>query len=173
MLQTLIYVICSITLPLSPLPSTLYPLPSTLYPLQELIEYLQELVQKDPSRGFWIISFAAFIASPFLTNDGVCLLFVEPILNAFENAPFASASVASEGVLALTDDASNSSNTPTKAPKLKLHKEDAIYFLLGLACSANIGSALTYTGETRIQAHSHARTHTHTHTHTHVLTHMH
>ena len=29
------------------------------------------------------MSFASFIIAPFLTNDGVCLLFVEIILNAF------------------------------------------------------------------------------------------
>ncbi|KAJ1442100.1 hypothetical protein B484DRAFT_390309 [Ochromonadaceae sp. CCMP2298] len=107
---------------------------------KELIEFLQELVQKDPSRGFWIISFIAFIASPFLTNDGVCLLFVEPILNAFEDAPMAS--MAEGAVVA----ALGSGSSDTSKPKLRLHKEDAIYFLLGLACSANIGSALTYTG---------------------------
>lgn len=99
---------------------------------KDVIDYMQQLVQSDPNRGLWVISFAAFIASPFLTNDGVCLLFVEPILNAFEYAPFA-AELAEEPV---SDD----------AKKKVLRKEDAIYFLLALACSANIGSALTYTG---------------------------
>ena len=51
---------------------------------KRIIDYLQRLVKLNPVRGFWMISFAAFIVSPFLTNDGVCLLFVEPILNAFE-----------------------------------------------------------------------------------------
>ena len=51
---------------------------------KKIIDYLQGLVKLNPVRGFWMISFAAFIVSPFLTNDGVCLLFVEPILNAFE-----------------------------------------------------------------------------------------
>lgn len=31
-----------------------------------------------------MLSFIAFIVSPFLTNDGVCLLLVEPVLNTFE-----------------------------------------------------------------------------------------
>lgn len=48
--------------------------------------YIQDLMQRDPKRGFWLVSFAAFIISAFLTNDGVCLLFVEPILKAFEVA---------------------------------------------------------------------------------------
>ena len=99
---------------------------------KDVIEYLQRMVQDDPNRGLWVISLAAFLTSPFLTNDGVCLLFVEPILNAFEHAPFAAE---------ITDlDEINNEKT------LTLRKEDAMYFLLALACSANIGSALTYTG---------------------------
>lgn len=98
---------------------------------KDVIDYLQQLVQSDPQRGLWVISFAAFIASPFLTNDGVCLLFVEPILCAFEYTPFASE---------LTEDARDDSK------RMTLRKEDALYFLLALACSSNIGSALTYTG---------------------------
>lgn len=100
---------------------------------KEVIDYLQQLVKADPVRGFWIISLAAFLASPFLTNDGVCLLFVEPILAAFESAPFA---------IELAGDTTAVAD-PTK---ITLRKEDALYFLLGLACSANIGSSLTYTG---------------------------
>lgn len=42
-------------------------------------------VKLNPLRGFWLISAAAFIVAPFLTNDGVCLLFVEIILNAFDD----------------------------------------------------------------------------------------
>ena len=36
----------------------------------------------------------------------------------------------------------------TRRAVLPLETGDAIYFLLTLACSANIGSALTYTGST-------------------------
>lgn len=98
---------------------------------KDVIDYLQNLVNEDPVRGLWVISLAAFMASPFLTNDGVCLLFVEPILNAFEQAPFASEIIESG---------------QEQNGRLVLRKEDALYFLLALACSANIGSALTYTG---------------------------
>ncbi len=100
---------------------------------KEVIDYLQQLVNADPVRGFWVISLAAFLASPFLTNDGVCLLFVEPILAAFETAPFAIELVGESAAVADPN-------------KITLRKEDALYFLLGLACSANIGSSLTYTG---------------------------
>lgn len=80
------------------------------------IRFVQEQIQSHPIRGFWYVSSAAFIVSPFLTNDGCCLLMVEPILNAFS------------------------------AENSQLSKVDSIFFLLTLACSSNIGSALTYTG---------------------------
>jgi Na+/H+ antiporter NhaD/arsenite permease-like protein len=101
---------------------------------KDTIVYLQTVVQSNPVRGLWIISAAAFVISPFLTNDGVCLLFVEPILNAFEPTPLAVAMTAVDR------------HVPTEKKVMKPQKEDAVYFLLGLACSANIGSALTYTG---------------------------
>mmetsp|Transcript_21409 Transcript_21409/g.35821 ORF Transcript_21409/g.35821 Transcript_21409/m.35821 type:complete len:172 (-) Transcript_21409:711-1226(-) len=104
---------------------------------RDVIEYMQQSVTRNPIRALWLVSFAAFVASPFLTNDGVCLLFVEPILNAFEHAPAAGILSASELIEANVNDGKG---------KFPLLKEDALYFLLALACSANIGSALTYTG---------------------------
>lgn len=78
---------------------------------------IQKIIQSNPKRGFWVTSVAVFVLSPFLTNDGVCLLFVEPMLLAFQS-----------------DNAS------------LLRSEDSFFFLISLACSSNIGSALTYTG---------------------------
>jgi len=98
---------------------------------KSLIDYVQTQVQQNPKKGFWLVSFAAFIVSPFLTNDGVCLLFVEPILNAFESLKH--------------DDPSKVIPDPGEG-NMKLEKGDAFYFLISLACSSNIGSALTYTG---------------------------
>lgn len=91
---------------------------------KRFIEMVQIRIQKNPSQGFWLVSFLAFILAPFLTNDGVCLLFVEIILNAFPS----------------------SGDSDKRENQNLLEKSDAIYFLLSLACSANIGSALTYTG---------------------------
>lgn len=51
---------------------------------KKLIYSFQSLLRRDGIRGFWMLSFIAFIVSPFLTNDGVCLLLVEPVLNTFE-----------------------------------------------------------------------------------------
>eukprot|EP01034_Spumella_vulgaris_P024578 gene24578-30944_t len=100
---------------------------------KKVIVYLQTLVQENPEGGFWMIALASFALSPFLTNDGVCLLFVEPILNAFENTIRIDEEMENGGSLTATN-------------KSKLQTADAVYFLLALACSSNIGSALTYTG---------------------------
>ena len=96
-----------------------------------IILYVQEQINVNPKRGFWMVSFAAFITSPFLTNDGICLLFVEPILNAFTSVGASNAVSAVSGSFAL-------------------EKGDAFYFLISLACSSNIGSALTYTGNPQV-----------------------
>ena len=45
-----------------------------------LIARMQRAIQANPERGFWYVSFVAFIAAPFLTNDGVCLLMVTLLL---------------------------------------------------------------------------------------------
>lgn len=119
-----------------------------------VIEYLQNLVKDDPTRGFWMVSLAAFLISPFLTNDGVCLLFVEPILNAFDETfkaeDAAAAAVADGSIPAPIEDACEQNEPTVSAPNdkknTKLESDDCLYFLLALACSANIGSALTYTG---------------------------
>ena len=84
-----------------------------------LILHVQEQINENPKKGFWMVSFAAFITSPFLTNDGICLLFVEPILNAFTNVG-APQPNAIENVI--------------PSAILTLEKGDAFYFLISLAC---------------------------------------
>lgn len=100
-----------------------------------VVEYVQNQIRDKPRNGFWLVAFSAFCASPFLTNDGVCLLFVEPILNAFT-------SIANDEEEKKKDDEVEFNG----GDDFKLAKTDALYFLLGLACSSNLGSALTYTG---------------------------
>ena len=100
---------------------------------KKVITYLQNAVKLNPTKGFWMIAVASFLVSPFLTNDGVCLLFVEPILNAFENND------EDPGPVLQLEESKES-------PAELLENDDVIYFLLALACSANIGSQLTYTG---------------------------
>ena len=102
---------------------------------------MQLQVQSNPLKGFWLVSGAAFLVAPFLTNDGVCLLFVELILDAFE------ATKAMPNQVCTTEMLSPEKRQEiAKSKDMPLETGDAIYFLLTLACSANIGSALTYTG---------------------------
>jgi Na+/H+ antiporter NhaD/arsenite permease-like protein len=98
---------------------------------KRLIKYFQNLIKENPKQGFWMVSFISFIVSPFLTNDGVCLLFVEPILFAFQDA---------------VDDQSHPDESNTSNSNSNLEKTDILYFVLALSCSTNIGSTLTYTG---------------------------
>ncbi len=86
---------------------------------------LRKYIQNNSLRGFWVISASAFIVAPFLTNDGVCLLFVEPLLSVFE----------------VTDEASdkctnlvNSEEKSSMTESVSLNSNDAIYFLLTLSC---------------------------------------
>ena len=102
---------------------------------------MQLQVQSNPLKGFWLVSAAAFLVAPFLTNDGVCLLFVELILDAFE----ATKALSNNSIVANACTAEDRENI-VKLKEMPLETGDAIYFLLTLACSANIGSALTYTG---------------------------
>ncbi|CAM9200640.1 unnamed protein product, partial [Ectocarpus fasciculatus] len=79
---------------------------------KKAIFWIQNLIKNNPRKGFWTVSLLVFVTAPFLTNDGVCLLFLDD---------------------------------PTLVV-LDLRKGDAFYFVMSLACSSNIGSALTYTG---------------------------
>lgn len=99
---------------------------------KKAITWIQTLIRDDPRKGFWITSVIVFLTSPFLTNDGVCLLFVEPILAAFT------------GIAARNSISEVSQSVET------LRKSDAFFFLISLACSSNIGSALTYTGNPQV-----------------------
>ena len=106
---------------------------------KRVILRMQVAIQENPEKGFWYVSLAAFVCAPFLTNDGVCLLMVEPILQAFRST-FATVQ---EGI---SDQPAVVTERAIASPNSKLEASDAIYFLLSLACSSNIGSALTYTG---------------------------
>jgi Na+/H+ antiporter NhaD/arsenite permease-like protein len=112
-------------------------------------EYVQNQIKYAPKNGFWLVNTAAFVVSPFLTNDGVCLLFVEPILSAFEGISAVSGS--SHGSAGGSSHGGSSHGSEIGLDSgFALEKSDAIYFLLGLACSSNIGSSLTYTGNPQV-----------------------
>ncbi len=51
--------------------------------VQKIVAGLQSYIRRDLDRGFWCVAAVAFVASPFITNDGLCLLLVDPVLDAF------------------------------------------------------------------------------------------
>lgn len=110
---------------------------------KRVIRQIQALIQENPLKGFWMTSFVALVVSPFLTNDGVCLLFVAPILATFEDLPSHKSGVED---LTTTEEGRSDRKKLLDGFNLSLQSSDAVYFMLTLACSANIGSALTYTG---------------------------
>ncbi len=68
------------------------------------------------SKCFWLISFVSFATSMFITNDGLCLFIVNPVLTQL-----------------------------AKLRHRKVTK-DIFFYMLTICCSANIGSACTLQG---------------------------
>jgi Na+/H+ antiporter NhaD/arsenite permease-like protein len=100
----------------------------------KLVKMIQDTINLKPRTGFWLVGLAAFIMSPFLTNDGVCLLFVAPVMTAFASLPLEEVEDTPEVKANLT------------FKNITLKRSDALFFMLNIACSSNIGSALTYIG---------------------------
>lgn len=98
---------------------------------KKMVRLIQDTIKQHPRRGFWYVGLAAFSMSPFLTNDGVCLLFVAPVMHAFSELEETESQIPFEQ---LTLD------------NIEVKRADALYFMLNIACSSNIGSALTYIG---------------------------
>jgi Na+/H+ antiporter NhaD/arsenite permease-like protein len=101
--------------------------------LANAVKSMQSIIQADVDRGFYAVSIISFLASPFILNDGLCLMLVHPVLDAF----VASATV------------SSSSPSSTLSPERKSKsflRSDAFYYMLTIACSANIGSTMTFSG---------------------------
>ena len=94
----------------------------------KLLQLSNSCIRKNPGLGFWIISAIAFVVSPILMNDGVCILLVEPVLSAFA-----------------AEDSGLNRETPVTASDER-GNSDELFFLLAVACSANIGSTCTFTG---------------------------
>lgn len=102
--------------------------------VESYIFALQESIKSDPNLGFWLVSLASFFISPFVTNDGLCLLLVNPVLDALQvptqdkSAPPTHASLSNQKLTA-TNIVSN-----------------RFYFMLTISSSSNIGSVMTFAG---------------------------
>jgi Na+/H+ antiporter NhaD/arsenite permease-like protein len=160
--------------------------------VSQIIRCMQKLLHDNLSYGYYLICFLAFISSPFLMNDGLCLLLVDPVLDAFTQStppslghqPASSSSSSKDpchflmrwyhyfhdlfigfsvNSISLTSSSSSkyslakttSEDSVSKPARYKLiddlqikedHTSQRFYLLLGLACSANIGSVMTYAG---------------------------
>jgi Na+/H+ antiporter NhaD/arsenite permease-like protein len=119
------------------------------------IRVVQDLIIQNPSRGIWAVAGVAFLASPFITNDGLCLLLTGPVLYAFHtqrlqkklDSPASRSSNNTNSVVASSHaNVTSPSGATTNLVTHSLEEIDKFYFCLVIACSANIGSAMTYTG---------------------------
>ena len=94
----------------------------------KLLKLSNSCIRKNRRQGFWIISAIAFIVSPILMNDGVCILLVEPVLSAF-----------------VVEDSEHERKSSVPH-SIRNGNSEELFFLLAVACSANIGSVCTFTG---------------------------
>lgn len=117
--------------------------------LAHLERKMQELIQRDRNVGFFVVSVVSLLVSPVIMNDGLCLMLVHPVLDAFPPRPPAksehttikrTADAAEEGRAEPPRDESPQEATDAEADA------DALFYMLNIACSANIGSALTFSG---------------------------
>lgn len=117
--------------------------------LAHLEHKMQELIQRDRNVGFLVVSVVSLLVSPVIMNDGLCLMLVHPVLDAFpprstansEHAAIKSAAdAAEEGAVEPLREESAQEATDAEADA------DALFYMLNIACSANIGSALTFSG---------------------------
>lgn len=81
------------------------------------VSQMKNFIIHSDQGGFWLVSFISFIVSPFVTNDGLCLLLVNPVLDALE-----------------------------KRPKTPAECASRFYFMLTISSCANIGSVMTFAG---------------------------
>lgn len=110
--------------------------------VKSMTDKIQVMIREDVNRGFWAVSIIAMVASPFITNDGLCLMLVHPVLDAFKYTD------------KMAEETSNDHNSEEKtqfrktilSAEDKFCHTDPFYFMLTIACSANTGSAMTYTG---------------------------
>jgi Na+/H+ antiporter NhaD/arsenite permease-like protein len=141
--------------------------------LSWIIERIQYYIQTDVDKGFYLVSIMAFFTSQVIMNDGVCLMLVYPVLDAF--IPLSSVSSFSGeksnqqtkkqadpagGILTdssqklisqsqgkVVDERANSeTSSASSSSASSFHRYDSFYFMLNIACSANIGSVMTYAG---------------------------
>lgn len=112
--------------------------------VKAMTDKIQIMIREDVNRGFWAVSIIAMVASPFITNDGLCLMLVHPVLDAFKRPDKPSDETGNNN--ANSEDDKNQSGKAILGAEDKFCQADPFYFMLTIACSSNTGSAMTYTG---------------------------
>lgn len=102
--------------------------------LARQVQKMQSIIRSDVDRGFYLVSVVSLLASPVILNDGLCLMLVAPVLDAFITS--SSTDDLEEGI----DMSVSTHSTPSFA------SSDPFFFMLTIACSANIGSTTTFAG---------------------------
>jgi Na+/H+ antiporter NhaD/arsenite permease-like protein len=114
---------------------------------QRILTLLQYSIKNDFNKGFWLVCLLSFVLSPLLMNDGVCLLLVDPVLDSFiPILPKTNAKPNASNCINVNADTVYTSNTDNDLNIPHDHRTNRFYLLLGLVCSANIGSVVTYCG---------------------------
>lgn len=91
--------------------------------LQTIVQNKHHGTGQATSWSLWVVAFVSFLIAPMVTNDGLVLLLVDPLLDSFNSE---------EG---------------EEDEKTVHHRDiDKLHFALVTACSANIGSSLTLVG---------------------------
>lgn len=116
--------------------------------LSKLEQQMQDLIKRDKNKGFLVVSLVSLFVSPVIMNDGLCLMLVHPVLDAFSpHFPLKRLSSPSNN-----KDSSKKYFHEHKDEAISIaedntdEQDDALFYTLNIACSANIGSALTFSG---------------------------
>lgn len=118
--------------------------------LAHLERKMQELIRRDRNVGFLVVSVVSLLVSPVIMNDGLCLMLVHPVLDAFPSrCPEKDERMINKPIVDAEE--GNSEQQLTESSQVATDAEadadaDALFYMLNIACSANIGSALTFSG---------------------------
>ena len=127
--------------------------------LKKAVHWMQSSIRHDVDRGFYLVSIISFLASPFILNDGLCLMLVHPVLDAF--VEYLPSSIEDDDeeqhktngrrdthnpLIGGTSSDIVSSEKQYRKLQYAIRQNDGFYYCLAIACSANIGSVMTFSG---------------------------
>jgi hypothetical protein len=96
-----------------------------------VMEAIYRYVFKRTDVGFWMVCALSFLASPFIMNDGICLLLVEPVLDAFVINNTSKSKAISNPMQPMKDD---SSKDVEQNINIESDKDERLYYMLAICC---------------------------------------